>query len=122
MKAMIVTSLTQAFYSFALMAFIAIMCAGVIKLIVVVLARSARPAQPTPAASAKPAPAAVPSVTSATAVTADAITDELAIIIAAACHAAIGAHRIVYVAEASRPANWTSEMRARHHLSHIPHR
>jgi hypothetical protein len=120
MKAMIVTSLTQAIYSFALMAFIAIMCSGVIKLIVIVLARSARPAQPTPATSAKPAPA--PSMVSPTEASPGAITDELAIIIAAACHAAIGAHRIVYVAEASRPANWTSEMRARHHLSHIPHR
>ncbi|MDQ2080374.1 hypothetical protein RA307_09300 [Xanthobacteraceae bacterium Astr-EGSB] len=117
---MIVASLTQAFYSFALMAFIAVMCAGVIKLIVTVLARSAQPAQPKPAASANPAPA--PSVASATAAAPDVITDELAIIIAAACDAVIGAHRIVYVAEASRPANWTSEMRARHHLSHFPHR
>jgi hypothetical protein len=49
-------------------------------------------------------------------------SDDLAVVIAAACHAVVGAHRIVYVAETHRAASWTSEMRARHHQSHLPHR
>jgi hypothetical protein len=114
---MIAASLTQAFYSFALMAFIAVLCAGVIKLIVTVLARSA---QPTPSAAPKPAPASSP--ISPAAGPPAAISDELAVIIAAACHAVVGAHRIVYVAESHRAANWTTEIRSRHHLSHLPHR
>lgn len=113
---MFTSSLIMSLYSFALMAVIALVCAGVIKLIVSVLARSVRSvpaaASPKPAAAPRPAAAAMP---------AD-VSDELAVIIAAACHAAIGAHRIVYLAETTRAANWTSEIRSRHHLSHVPHR
>jgi hypothetical protein len=110
------SSLTTAIYSYVLMAVIAILCAGLIKLIVGALARTTKTApavavaRPSPKA---PAPAALPF---------DDTSDDLAVIIAAACHAAIGAHRIVYVAETPRAANWTTEVRARHHQSHLPHR
>jgi hypothetical protein len=109
-------SLTTAIYSYILMAVIAVLCAGLIKLIVGVLARTNKtvPAVATPRPSPKAAaPAALPFADT---------SDELAVIIAAACHAAVGAHRIVYVAETHRAANWTSEIRARHHQSHLPHR
>lgn len=121
MTPVLTTSLVQAIYAYALMAVIAIICAGVIKLIVSVLARSTKtkPATVAPAAvGSRPAPAK-----SAASVAAPAPeSDELAVIIAAACHAVVGTHRIVYLAETSRAANWTSEMRSRHHLSHVPHR
>jgi hypothetical protein len=128
MNAVLTTSLIQAIYAFALMAVIAMICAGVIKLIVGALARSTKAASvvaapvvaaPVPvAAAAKPA-AFVPTAAD---LSNGAVSDELAIIIAAACHAVIGAHRIVYLAETHRAANWTTEMRTRHHLSHVPHR
>jgi hypothetical protein len=41
--------------------------------------------------------------------------------ISAAVYTAIGAHRIVYLAEARRGSSWTTEMRAQHHTSHAPH-
>jgi hypothetical protein len=108
------TSLSTGLYAFALMAVIAMLCAALIKVIVSVLARSIKAAPA--AASPRPMPVAAAAMDTA------GSSDDLAIIIAAACHAAIGAHRIVYVAETNRPANWTTEMRARHHQSHLPHR
>lgn len=114
MSAALATSLTTGLYAFALMAVIAMLCACLIKLIVGVLARSTKAAP----AVASPRQAAAASA----ALPAAGTTEDLAIIIAAACHAAIGAHRIVYVAETNRAANWTTEMRARHHQSHLPHR
>jgi hypothetical protein len=127
MNALLATSVVQALYAFALMAVIAFLCAGVIKLIVMILARSTRAAQavaiPRPVASPSAAAAAPATAVAAATETDEAeISDDIAIIIAAACHAAIGAHRIVYVAESRRAANWTTEMRSRHHLSHVPHR
>jgi hypothetical protein len=112
------SSLTMALYSFAMMAFIAILCAGIIKLIVAVLARSTRA---TPAV-ASPPPVAAPPVSATAGPLAAEVSDELAVLIAAACSAVVGAHRIVFVAETQRGANWTTEMRARHHQSHLPHR
>ena len=116
MSAALSSSLTTAIYSYALMAVIAVLCAGLIKLIVGALARTSKtaPAVAVPRPSPKPVvPVAPPAADT---------SDDLAIIIAAACHAAIGAHRIVYVAETHRAANWTTEVRARHHQSHLPHR
>lgn len=127
MNALLATSVVQALYAFALMAVIAFLCAGVIKLIVMILARSTRAAQavavphavaPSPATAVAPAAA----VAAATETDEAEVSDDIAVIIAAACHAAIGAHRIVYMAESRRAANWTTEMRSRHHLSHVPQR
>jgi hypothetical protein len=115
-SAALATSLSIGLSAFALMAVIAMLCAGLIKLIVGLLARSAS------AAPAVASPRPMPVVATPATLPVAGIPDDLAIIVAAACHAAIGAHRIVYVAESNRPANWTTEMRARHHQSHLPHR
>lgn len=49
--------------------------------------------------------------------------DDAAVVaaISAAVYAVIGAHRIVYLAEARRGSSWTAEMRTQHHTSHSPH-
>jgi hypothetical protein len=49
--------------------------------------------------------------------------DDAAIVaaISAAVYAVIGAHRIVYLAEARRGSSWTAELRTQHHTSHTPH-
>jgi hypothetical protein len=127
MNAVVTTSVVQGLYAFTLMAVIAFLCAGVIKLIVMILARSTRTAQAvaTPRTVApSPAPAVATAVPAAAAAAADEaeVSDDIAVIIAAACHAAIGAHRIVYVTESRRAANWTTELRTSHHLSHVLHR
>jgi hypothetical protein len=128
MNAVFVTSLLQGLFAFALMAAIAMACAAVIKIIVGALARSsqAAPAVAVPVVTATAVATPQP-VTAAASIAADAspaetVSDDIAIIIAAACNAAFGAHRIVYLAESNRAANWTTEMRTRHHLSHVPHR
>lgn len=60
------------------------------------------------------APVAVPSAVRAAEDTA------LIAVISAAAHAAVGAHRLVYVGEAAH-SSWTTEARQRHHSSHFPH-
>jgi hypothetical protein len=113
------TSVSMGVFAFVLMAAIAIVCAVVIKLIVYVLARSTKPKVAVQAPL--PVSAAAAAATQAPTVRAED-PDELAVLIAAACQAVVGAHRIVYLAENNRPANWTTEMRTRQHLSHLPHR
>lgn len=39
--------------------------------------------------------------------------------ITAAVYATIGAHRIVFIGESVPGSSWTSEMRTRHHASHV---
>ena len=39
----------------------------------------------------------------------------------AAVYAAIGEHRIVYIAPVRPGSSWTAEVRTRHHTSHAPH-
>ena len=102
--------LAQAAFSYVLMAFIAMICAVVIRLIVVLLARTQQPAMvvaPPLTVSAKPA------------VDESAMT---AAVIAAAVHAFMGAHRIISLTEAADQSTWAHEARARHHISHAPHR
>jgi succinate dehydrogenase hydrophobic anchor subunit len=100
----------QGAFAYMLMAVIAVICAVIIRLIVILLARTQQPAivvAPPLAVSAKPA------------VDESAMT---AAVIAAAVHAFMGAHRIISLTESSDQSAWAHEARARHHVSHAPHR
>lgn len=100
----------QSAFSYVLMAFIAVICAVIIRLIVLLLARTQKPSivvAPPLTVSAKPA------------VDESAMT---AAVIAAAVHAFMGAHRIISLTEARDQSAWAHQARARHHISHAPHR
>ena len=94
--------------AFGLMAVIAALCAGLIRVIVTVLARSSR-------APVREAPALAMPVRDDRA--------EVAAVIAAAVHAALpGRHRIIHLGEAPGGQDWTRESRTRLHTSHAPRR
>ena len=116
MNSALYTSLVVSLFAYALMATIAMASAVAIKLIVALLARSTLPV---PVVAIPRPPLATPSPAAAAP---SEISDDLAVIVAAACTEIVGAHRIVYLSETNRPANWTTELRTRHHLSHVPHR
>lgn len=103
-------TIAQGIFAYLLMAVIACFSAVIIRLIVVVLARTQ-----------KRAPIVAPPLT----VSARPAADDpaaIAAVIAAAVHAALGGHRVVSFTEALPQTGWAREMRARHHISHTPHR
>ena len=112
MSETVLTTINQAIFGYVLMAIIAALCAGIIRLIVIVLARTQK----------EPPVVAPPLTVSVQPAADDPAT--IAAVIGAAVHATLGApHRIVSFAEHQPPtANWAREMRSRHHTSHTPRR
>ncbi|RAI43008.1 hypothetical protein [Rhodoplanes roseus] len=107
---MVLAALAKGAFSFVLMAVLAAVCAGVIRLIVLVLARGRTRT-----------PVVAPEMT----MTAKPIRDDSAVIaavIAAAAHMTGAPQRIVFLAEQKRSAHWITEVRSRHHGGHSPHR
>ncbi len=97
---------------YGLAAVIALGSAALIRVMVVVLSAADRASAPAPAPA--PISASVPAVPSAAAIPPDHL-----VVIAAAAHAALGAHRIVHIESATGPV-WASEGRHSHHGSHRP--
>ncbi len=107
---------TLSFFSFGLMAAIAVMTAGLIALLVAGLSAASRPRGAVAAASAPaPTPASGPVPAE------EGIDPAVVAAISAAVHAVAGAHRIVWIGETPPSGGWTSEVRQKHHGSHRPH-
>lgn len=112
MAQLALSALGKGLFSFVLMAVLAAICAVIIRGIVLVLARS-RPKAPVVAPQLTvPMPKPV----------GEEESDIVAAVIAAAAHVVSTPHRIVFLAEQTRSANWISEVRARHHGGHSPRR
>lgn len=98
---------------------VAMGAAVLIKLIVGALALSERRAETkATAAQAAAQPAAAPAATPA--VGGDAIPPHHLVAIAAAAHAALGAHRILHIGAAASGRIWSTEGRLAQHTSHQP--
>lgn len=106
--------ISMAFFGYGMMIVIALLCALLIRGIVVGLASVQDRSKAKAAAAAGPTPVVV-SVTP--------LRDEnaeIAAAIAAAVYAVLGAHRLVYIGEATPTFGWTGEIRTRLHTSHTP--
>ncbi|MDC7789906.1 hypothetical protein PQJ75_23200 [Rhodoplanes sp. TEM] len=109
MSQAVLSAVSKGVFSFALMVVLAGLCALIIRGIVHLLART----QPK-------APLVAPELT----VPVKPVRDDSAVIaavIAAAAQATTTPHRIVYLAEQKRSANWITEVRSRHHGGHSPY-
>jgi hypothetical protein len=107
-------------FAYGLMAVIAFATAGFIAALVAGLAAIGRRAEARVAAVETAAPPAVPATAPAPAAAAG-IDPSVVVVIAAAVHAMVGAHRIIWIGETPPMGGWTGEVRQRHHGSHHPH-
>ena len=110
--------ISTSLFAYGLMAVIAFATAGFIAALVAGLAAVGRRAATPVAAVEKAAPAAAPPPTDAVAA---GIDPSVVVVIAAAVHAMVGAHRIIWIGETPAMGGWTGEVRQRHHGSHHPH-
>lgn len=104
-------------FSYALMAAIAMVTAGLIAALVAGLASvGRRHAAAAPVAVVAPPPPVVQAPAPS-----GRLDPTVVAVIAAAVRAMGGEHRIVWIGEAQPMGGWTSEVRQRHHSSHHPH-
>lgn len=109
-------------FAYGLMAVIAFATAGFIAALVAGLAAVGRRAERPVAAVETAAPAVVPAAAPPpTGAVAAGIDPSVVVVIAAAVHAMVGAHRIIWIGETPAMGGWTGEVRQRHHGSHHPH-
>lgn len=109
------TVTVMSLFSYALMAVIALVTAGLIAALVAGLAAIER-RRTAAEASAIGAVVAAPAAAGA-----GAVDPAIVAVIGAAIQAMDGDHRIVWIGEAQNSGGWTSEVRQRHHGSHRPH-